>query len=336
MIRVVNLSNYILKRVTAIFPHGKLTVVLGPNGAGKTTLLKVIAGLVKYEGNVFFNDVCVDNVPPFMRGISYVPQNNALFLNMNVKENIAFGLKIRGYDRKYIERHVNELLKMLNLEHVANKYPKMLSGGEAKKVALARALAIKPKALLLDEPYEGLDVEYKQVIEQEITRIVKSLKITTVLVTHDIVKAFVNAEQLIILWNGKLLYQGTPSNMDEKGVPHNLKFWLGTLVELEGNLINDPYEGYVRFSNTLIPLIRTKHSTQRLSKRKVRILIPASAIRLCKLGNVRGVVKEVIPRGNYYNLIVDVDGFNVPVKTSIKLTKGDIVKLRINEAILLN
>ena len=334
MIELRNINNFILKHITTKFPSGKLSVVLGPNGAGKTTLLKVIAGLVKYEGNVYFDGVCIDEVPPNRRGISYVPQNNALFKNLTVWDNIAFGLKVRGFGRDFVESQVREMLRLFRIEHLAQRYPATLSGGEAKKVALARALAIRPKALLLDEPFEGLDVEFKHLVEQEIMMIIKKLKLTTILVTHDVTKAFTNANTLHLLWNGKLLFSGRPSELSNNHLPLDAKFWLGSIIDVHVSDVIMNEVPYIKLGRASVPLHTLANPTIK-GKGKVKVLIPSNKVRICRRGVVRGTVIFKERKGNYYRVIVDLGGIEVPILTPIELSIGSEVNLRIGEAIII-
>ena len=322
-----SVKNFILKSVSTSFPSGKLSVIIGPNGAGKTTLLKVIAGLVEYDGNVCFNGDCVDEIPPYERGVSYVPQNNALFANMTVWDNIAFGLRVRGFSEDYVRERVAELIEMLSLESVANRYPATLSGGEARKVALARALAVDPKVLLLDEPFTNLDVETRAAVEQEVMMTVKRLGRTVLLVTHTVEKAIINAEKLHILWGGRLLFSGRLSDLSTVEVPEDIRYWLGSVIEVDGSHHG---EGlcYAELDGSKIPV----HCVSRLRKFR-RVLIPATAVKICRRGWLRGEVVSVRKSGAYFRVGVRLGDAVIYAVTPIQLRLGEVVSLRVSEAI---
>ncbi len=208
-----NVSNYALRSVSIKFDDGLLSVVLGPNGAGKTTLLKVIAGLVGYKGSVLFDGVEVDHLPPEKRNIGYVPQTLALFHNMTVEENIAFGLKVRNLPKSEVERRVCEVMELLEIVHLRDRYPRKLSVGEQQRVAIARALAINPKILLLDEPFTNIQSNLRKQLRSEIRKLHRKLKITTIFVTHDLMEAEELGEKIAVINNGRIVGTGSFKQM---------------------------------------------------------------------------------------------------------------------------
>lgn len=333
MIRVDvrDVRNYALRGVTASFPSGRLSVVLGPNGAGKTTLLKVIAGLTDYEGSVLFDGVPVDDVPPFRRGVSYVPQNPSLFINMNVWENVAFGLKVRGVEGNALRERVSRLLKALRIEHLASSYPASLSGGEARKVAIARALAVDPKVLLLDEPLTGLDVEARMVTEQEVMSLIRKLSITVIMVTHEVGRGLGMADTIHVLWNGEILYSGKPSELNTSTFPEDAAFWLGTTID-NAEVIADGGLCYAVLGDFKVPV---KCVTEGLDGGKRRVLIPVSDVKICRKGPIKGVVKRVLRSERAFRVVVSVGDAEMYVLTPFNLSPGDEVGLRINGCVVL-
>ena len=203
-----NVNNHILRNVNLVINDGEFMVILGPNGAGKTTLLKVIAGFQKYDGHVLFDDEFIDDLPPHKRCIGYVPQSLALFIHMTVEENVAFGLKTQKLPRDVVKRRVENVLELLDLKHLRNRYPKTLSAGEQQKVALARALVINPKVLLMDEPFSYLQSDVRSQLRLELKRLQRALKITTIFVTHDLNEAEELADRATFLNNGRIVATG--------------------------------------------------------------------------------------------------------------------------------
>lgn len=186
--------------------QGELLAILGPSGCGKSTLLNLISGLQKASsGEIYIGDRRIDDQPPQKRGIGFLFQNYALFPNMSVRENIAFGLKIRKAGREETRKRVNELLEIVNLKEHAHKKPNQLSGGQQQRVALARALAPKPDVLLLDEPLSALDVKIRQRLRKEIKSLQRELRITTILVTHDQEEAFELGDRVAVMEEGRIV-----------------------------------------------------------------------------------------------------------------------------------
>ena len=185
--------------------EGEFHFLLGPTGSGKTLILESIMGLRKPRtGKIWIADREVQSLPPEHRGISYVPQDLALFPHLNVKENILFGIKARDLDMKTYEEHVYTLVDVMRIDHLLERYPAHLSGGEKKRVALLRALAPKPKLLLLDEPLAGLDLSIKIDIQHLLKNLHSSFHTTTLCVTHDFEEAHSLAHGMTIFIDGKV------------------------------------------------------------------------------------------------------------------------------------
>ncbi len=194
--------------------EGELVVLLGPSGCGKTTTLRMIAGLVQpTAGHVRIGGERVDPLPPRARNIGMVFQDYALFPNMPVRENIAFGLRERRAERARIDSRVGEMLALTRMRAFADRYPAELSGGQQQRVALARALAYEPRVLLMDEPFGALDQRLREDMQREIARIQKSLAITTVFVTHDQQEAMVLADRIVVMSAGRIEQAGTPEQL---------------------------------------------------------------------------------------------------------------------------
>ena len=203
-IELRNISNYVFSNLNMKVFDKELLVVLGPNGAGKTTLLNIIAGLVDYRGTVLFDGVPVDKTPTNERQIGYLFQNLALFPHLDVASNVGYSLRIRGKKKEEIAQEVNELLKLMRIEHLKQRYPKNLSGGEKQRVALARALATSPRVLLLDEPFNSLDNGMCKCLRREIRQIQRKMGITTVFVTHNLADAEEMGDRIVVLNGGKI------------------------------------------------------------------------------------------------------------------------------------
>jgi ABC-type Fe3+/spermidine/putrescine transport system ATPase subunit len=197
-------NKYILRNVNLTVHDGQLLALLGPTGAGKTTLLNVIAGITDYEGSVLFDSESVDDKPASKRGVGYIFQDLALFPHLDVASNIAYGMKVRKSPSSEIEEKVNEILKLMKIENLKNRYPRDLSGGERQRVALARALVISPRILLLDEPLNNLDHCTRRYLRAEIRQMQKQLRITTLFVTHDVEEAKEVGDMIAIIADGKL------------------------------------------------------------------------------------------------------------------------------------
>ena len=202
----LKLGQFALNDINIKIKLGEYFVILGPSGAGKTVLLETIAGLYTPEkGNILYNKRDMAFLPPEERNIGFVYQQYELFPHMTVEENIGFGLKIRGVDKKTIYEKTYNLALMLKVDHLLKRYPNGLSGGEKQRVALARALVISPKILLLDEPMSALDMMTKLILQQEIKNIHREFKPTVIHVTHDIEEAIFLADRIGIMNEGRLL-----------------------------------------------------------------------------------------------------------------------------------
>jgi molybdate transport system ATP-binding protein len=194
--------------------EGEFHFLLGPTGSGKTLILESIMGLRKSKrGRIWIGDREVQHLPPERRGISYVPQDLALFPHLKVKENILYGIKARDLDMKTFEEYVYTLVKVMRIDHLLERYPANLSGGEKKRVALLRALAPKPKLLLLDEPLAGLDLSIKVDIQQLLKNLHSSFHTTTLCVTHDFGEAHSLADRMTIFIDGKVEQVGKRNNV---------------------------------------------------------------------------------------------------------------------------
>jgi molybdate/tungstate transport system ATP-binding protein len=203
-----------LKDINLQIDNGEYAVVLGPTGAGKTLLLETIMGFHKPDkGKILLNDRCINETPPESRGIGYVPQNSMLFPHMTVKQNIEFGLRMRGIKEAQRKEKTEKIVGTLNLQPLKNKLPKTLSGGEKQKVALARVLVIEPTLILLDEPLSSVDVDAKRTLRDELKKANRELNVGVVHVTHDQTEAFSLAQQLAIMKNGQIVQVGSANEV---------------------------------------------------------------------------------------------------------------------------
>ena len=207
-IKLENICKYICRDVGLEIRDRELLVLLGPSGAGKTTLLNIVAGLTDYDGSVLFDSQRVDKLPASKRGVGYLFQDLFLFPHLDVSANIAYGLKARKPPRDGVKERVEELLHLMKISHLAERYPKHLSGGEKQRVALARALALSPRVLLLDEPLSSLDGQTAKYLRTELKQLQRKLGITTIYVTHDLAEAEEMADRIAVIQDGRLQQLG--------------------------------------------------------------------------------------------------------------------------------
>jgi sulfate/thiosulfate transport system ATP-binding protein len=222
---------------------GELFALLGPSGSGKTTLLRVIAGLETPDrGTVLLDgeDATERNVRD--RGVGFVFQHYALFRHMTVFENIAFGLRVRPRDKRppnaEITRRVDELLKLVQLDYLSDRYPAQLSGGQRQRVALARALAVEPKVLLLDEPFGALDANVRRELRRWLRRLHDEIRLTSVFVTHDQEEAFELADRVVIMNHGRIEQEGSPDQVLEHPATPFIMNFLGHVNTFRGRVEN--------------------------------------------------------------------------------------------------
>ena len=207
-----------LKDVSLTVERGEFMALLGPSGSGKTTLLRILAGLdTQDSGDIRFDEADVSGVALRERKVGFVFQHYALFRHMTVAENVGFGLKVRPAEHRpsppEITRRVNELLHLVQLEHMGHRYPSQLSGGQRQRVALARALAIEPSVLLLDEPFGALDAKVRKELRRWLRRLHDEMQLTSVFVTHDQEEALELADRVAVMSEGKIEQVGTPDDV---------------------------------------------------------------------------------------------------------------------------
>jgi sulfate/thiosulfate transport system ATP-binding protein len=227
-----------LDHINLDIPDGELTALLGPSGGGKSTLLRVIAGLEKPDdGAVAFSGRDATQLPPQRRNVGFVFQHYAAFKHLSVARNVAFGLEIRKRPKAEINRRVQELLELVHLEAFAHRRPSQLSGGQRQRMALARALAVEPQVLLLDEPFGALDAQVRKELRVWLRRLHDEIHVTTVFVTHDQEEAMDVADRIVVIANGRIEQVGSPTELYEHPANDFVMGFLGPVTKLDGRLV---------------------------------------------------------------------------------------------------
>ena len=235
-----------LDSVSIEAPTGSLTALLGPSGSGKSTLLRVIAGLEKQDsGEIFILEEEKTQVPPQKRGVGFVFQHYAAFKHMTVFENVAFGLKIRKRKRVEIRDRVQDLLELVQLGGFSHRYPAQLSGGQRQRMALARALAVEPEVLLLDEPFGALDARVRQELRAWLRRLHEEIEVTTILVTHDQEEAMELADRIVLMNHGRIEQVGSPRDLYENPTNEFVMGFVGPVNRL-GDAFVRPHDIEIR------------------------------------------------------------------------------------------
>jgi sulfate transport system ATP-binding protein len=227
-----------LDDVSLEIPSGDLTALLGPSGGGKSTLLRIIAGLEKPDvGSVEIAGADATSLPPQRRNVGFVFQHYAAFKHMTVFKNVAFGLEIRKRPKAEVREKVNELLELVHIEKFADRLPSELSGGQRQRMALARALAVQPEVLLLDEPFGALDAQVRKELRVWLRRLHDEVHVTTVFVTHDQEEAMEVADTIAIISRGRLEQVGTPDELYDHPANDFVMSFLGPVTNLSGALV---------------------------------------------------------------------------------------------------
>ncbi|GAA1315399.1 ABC transporter ATP-binding protein [Leucobacter albus] len=252
-------STTVLHGVDLALDPGELVCLLGPSGCGKTTALRCIAGLERVSGGrILLGDEDVTGVPVSRRDIGMVFQQYSLFPHLSVARNVEFGLRMRRVDRAERTRRVGELLEIVGLDHLAERFPHELSGGQQQRVALARALVTRPRALLLDEPLSALDAKVRVRLREQIRAIQTELGISTVFVTHDQEEALAISDRVAVMEAGRIAQLGTPEELYRRPVSPFVADFVGLSNRVSGVLDTHPDGAVVRVQGAAIPVIGGK------------------------------------------------------------------------------
>jgi sulfate transport system ATP-binding protein len=244
-----------LDNVSLVFPTGQLVALLGPSGCGKTTLLRIIAGL-EYadQGSIILDGEDASGKHVRERQVGFVFQHYALFRHMTVFDNVAFGLRVKPrhlrLPEREIKRNVKELLELVQLDWLADRYPSQLSGGQRQRIALARALAVRPRVLMLDEPFGALDAKVRKELRRWLRRLHDELHITSLFVTHDQDEALELADRLVLMNRGKVEQTGTIREVYTKPATPFVYSFLGAVNKFTGHVQGD----YLRVGGNVMPI----------------------------------------------------------------------------------
>ncbi len=292
---------------------GAFVSLLGPSGCGKTTTLRMIAGFeIPDAGNVMLDGEDITAVPPNKRGTGMVFQAYALFPNMNVRDNVAFGLEVTGHPKSEVDERVREMLALVRLEETAKRYPHQLSGGQQQRIALARALAIRPRVLLLDEPLSALDAVVRVALRGEIRRIQLELGITTVYVTHDQEEALSISDRVVVMNQGLIEQVGTPEEIYRQPKTRFVAAFIGTANQLSGTIVD---RSTVRFGETMlhapVPSALGEPQNVVVLVRPETISIHTSAPASNEQNSLKGTIQTITFLGPITRIAVDVGGTRV-------------------------
>lgn len=289
--------------------QGKMVALLGPSGSGKTTILRMVAGLEwQDEGDIMIDGRVVNDVPGKNREIGFVFQNYALFRYMNVYDNIAFGLKVRKMAAGEIRKTVTELIELVGLTGFEKRYPAQLSGGQKQRVAFARALALKPKLLLLDEPFAAIDAKVRKELRNWLKDMIERVGITSIFVTHDQDEAVEVADDILIINEGRLEQMGKPLDIYKRPATPFVARFIGASVIL------DRFTGFTGFRDV------DGEACQVVIRPEFVEAFKGDNTRFGSLINAaeRGVVKKVQFRGNCLELSLDVNGVTLYTNRSLE------------------
>ena len=227
-----------LDNVNVSIPTGQLTALLGPSGGGKSTLLRIIAGLDKADqGTISIEGNDATKLPPQKRNVGFVFQHYAVFKHMSVAKNVAFGLEIRKRPKAEVQRRVEELLGLVHLSQFSTRMPSQLSGGQRQRMALARALAVEPTVLLLDEPFGALDAKVRKELRDWLRRLHDEVHVTTVFVTHDQEEALEVADEIVVINEGRVEQIGSPEQLYDEPANDFVMRFLGEVTQLNGQIV---------------------------------------------------------------------------------------------------
>lgn len=297
--------------------------LLGPSGCGKTTTLRLIAGFLDPDsGEIRFEGKDLNGVPAYKRQVNTIFQRYALFPHLNVFENVAFGLRVKKVPEKEITKQVTELLKLVNLEGFENRKISTLSGGQQQRIAIARAIANRPKVLLLDEPLAALDLKLRKDMQKELRRMQKQLGITFVFVTHDQEEALTMSDRVVVMDKGKIQQVGTPQDIYNEPKNAFVADFIGESNILDG-IMKDDY--LVDFSgNTFKCLDKGFEKNE-----NVDVVVRPEDVDIVdpEKGMLKGVVTLVDFLGVHYEIIVDIGGFKWMIQTTDEHKVGDNVGL---------
>ncbi|WP_288867790.1 spermidine/putrescine ABC transporter ATP-binding protein [uncultured Parvimonas sp.] len=299
--------------------------LLGPSGCGKTTTLRLIGGFeTPTSGKILFEGKDISNVPPYERNINTVFQKYALFPNMNVYENIAFGLRIKKMSESIINEKVKEMLRLVNLKGYEKRSILSLSGGQQQRIAIARALVNEPKVLLLDEPLGALDLQLRKDMQVELKNIQKRVGITFVYVTHDQEEALTMSDTIVVMNDGKIQQVGTPIDIYNEPKNAFIASFIGESNILDG-IMNEDF--VVSFSNRKFKCVDKGF----LPNEEIDVVIRPEDLELVdeENGMLVGVVKSEIFKGVHYEILVEVDGFEYMVHSTINKPIGSKIGLRV-------
>lgn len=302
----------VLKDFNLNIRDGEFVTLLGPSGCGKTTVLRTIGGFITPEtGDVFFQEKRINDLPPHKRAVNTIFQKYALFPHLNVYENIAFGMRIRGKKDAQVKAKVTEMLEMVNLTGYSHRNISQLSGGQQQRVAIARALAVEPRVLLLDEPLGALDLKLRKDMQVELKKIQQQTGITFVFVTHDQEEALSMSDTVVVMDKGEIQQIGTPTDIYNEPLNAFVADFIGESNILDGLMLED-YR--VRFAG---------HTFQCLDKglgknAQVDVVIRPEDIDVvgADSSHIHGEVTNVTFKGVHYEIIVDVAGFKWMIQST--------------------
>ena len=316
----------ILDNLNLYIRENEFLTLLGPSGCGKTTTLRILGGFENPdEGRVLFDGKDITKLPPNKRQLNTVFQKYALFTHMTIAENIAFGLKIKGKSKAYIDDKIKYALKLVNLEGYENRSPALLSGGQQQRIAIARAIVNEPKVLLLDEPLGALDLKLRQGMQYELIRLKNELGITFVYVTHDQEEALTMSDTIVVMNQGYIQQIGTPEDIYNEPQNAFVADFIGDSNIVDGLMLQDRL---VEILGAKFPCVDEGFGV----RKPVDVVVRPEDIDLVKPedGIITGRVTHLIFKGVHYEMEVAANGYTWLVHSTDMVPVGEEVGLWVN------
>ena len=318
-------DTHVLKNVDLYIRKKEFLTLLGPSGCGKTTMLRIIGGFeYPTEGRLLFEGTDITNVPPYKRRVNTVFQKYALFTHMNVRDNIAFGLKLKKVSKKDIDRRVGRMLELVNMEGYEKRSTDSLSGGQQQRIAIARALVNEPEVLLLDEPLGALDLKLRKSMQVELKAMQQELGITFIYVTHDQEEALTMSDTIAVMSGGRIHQIGDPKRIYDEPKNAFVADFIGESNILPGTMIED---NVVNMCGQNFPCVDEGFDPNEAVDVVVRpedIMVVGQDV-----GMLHGTVESVIFKGVHYEMMIAAGGYRWKVHSTVMQPAGSEVGLSI-------